>query len=250
MTQIKEHLRNLRNLRLNGRDGFTGPERAALPSLLVTYKDFSLQWVCSTVMLAFVQEVMNTSMKRLALTAILVLSTVLSASAQQGEGGKKQLSIDKIEGKKVMTPEYQIKKSQFTARTREWFQIITSYDTKPEWVDDISFKYYVLVKDKSGDVGNRQALFSGEVNYINVEKGKHKSDMYLHPSTIARFGEVQAVAVIVSVQGRVEAIESLPTSNERWWEKLTPVDGMLLNRMQTPFAMLYFDDYEAVKPKQ
>jgi hypothetical protein len=201
-------------------------------------------------MLVLVQEVMYTSMKRLSFTALLVLAIALSAQAQQPEGGKKLLSIDKIEGKKVMTPEYQVTKSQFKARTREWFQIITTYDTKPEWVDDITFKYYVLVKDKSGDVGNRQALFSGEVSYINVEKGKHKSDMYLHPSTIARFGEVQAVAVMVSVQGRVEAIESLPASNERWWEKLTPVEGMLLNRMQTPFAMLYFDDYEAVKPKQ
>jgi len=201
-------------------------------------------------MLALVQEVMYTSMKRLALSVLLVLSIVLSASAQQADGGKKQLSIDKIEGKKVQTPEYQVSKNQFKARTRDWFQIITTYDTKPEWTDEVSFKYYVLVKDKSGEVGARQSLFSGEVTYINIEKGKHKSDMYLHPSTILRFGDVQAVAVIVSVQGRVEAIESLPASNDRWWEKLTPVDGMLLNRMQTPFAMLYFDDYEAVKPKQ
>ena len=202
-------------------------------------------------MLALVQEDMYTSMNRLALATVLALSLAVSAPAQQPEGGgKKVLSIDKIEGKKVMTPEYQVSKNQFKARTREWFQIITSYETKPEWTDEVTFKYYVLVKDKSGEVGARQSLFSGEVTYINIEKGKHKSDMYLHPSTIARFGDVQAVAVMVSVQGRVEAIESLPASNERWWEKLTPVDGMLLNRMQTPFAMLYFDDYEAVKPKQ
>ncbi|MFH0909207.1 MAG: Amuc_1102 family pilus-like protein [bacterium] len=198
-------------------------------------------------MLAVVQEEMYTFMKRLALAGLIVLSIAVSVPAQQLEGGKKQLSINKIEGKKVMTPEYQVSKSQFKARTREWFQIITTYETKPEWVDEVTFKYYVLVKDKGGEVGSRQSLFSGEVTYINVEKGKHKSDVYLHPSTISRFGEVQAVAVMVSVQGRVEAIESLPTSNERWWEKLTPVDGMLLNRMQTPFAMLYFDDYEAVK---
>ena len=66
-----------------------------------------------------------------------------------------------------------------------------------------------------------------------------------HPPRI----DVQAVAVLVNVQGRLVAMESLPNSNQRWWEQLAPTEGLVLNRMQTPFAMLYFDDYEAIKPK-
>ena len=38
-------------------------------------------------------------------------------------------------------------------------------------------------------------------------------------------------------------------TNQRWWEQMTPVDGYVLNRMETPFAMISFDDYEAIKPK-
>ena len=86
------------------------------------------------------------------------------------------------------------------------------------------------------------------MTYVNIQKGKHKSDMYLHPSTIARYGDVQRVGVVISSQGRVLAMESLPANNQRWWEQLTPLDGYVLNRMQTPFAMIYFDDYEAIKP--
>jgi hypothetical protein len=58
---------------------------------------------------------------------------------------------------------------------------------------------------------------------------------------------VQAVAVLISVQGRIVAMESKPKSNQRWWEQLAPVDGLLLSRDQTPFAPIYFDDYEPVK---
>ena len=197
---------------------------------------------------------MITSIKRLVLAilcSVSVLAPTSSSWAQQpaAEPSRKSVSIDKIDGKKVQTPEYQVSKGQFKARTRDWFQIVTSYETKPEWLDEIAFKYYVLVKSKDPNAkGPKQALFSGDVTYVNVQEGKHKSDMYIHPSTLIRYGEVQAVAVVISVQGRVEVIESYPASPQRWWEQLTPMDGMLLNRMQTPFAMLYFDDYEAVKP--
>ena len=192
---------------------------------------------------------MHTSFGRLALvlTCSLVLFSSTLAQAQEG-APRKSVGGVKIDGKKVQTPEYQIKKSQFQARTRDWFRIDTQYETKPEWLDEVSFKYYVLVKAKEGSKGPKQVLFSGDVTYINVAEGKHKSDMYIHPSTLERFGEVQAIAVMISVQGRVEVIESVPASTQRWWEQLAPTEGMLLNRMQTPFAMLYFDDYEAVKP--
>jgi hypothetical protein len=199
-----------------------------------------------------VEAIMHTSFVRLSL-AVACAFLVASASpsvAQQGDGGaaRKMVTNVKISGGKVQTPEYQISKSQFKARTRDWFRIETQYETKPDWVDELSFKYYVAVKAKDGGKGPKYVLFSGDVTYINIEAGKHKSDMYIHPSTLARYGDVERVAVVISVQGRMEAMESLPASNQRWWEQLTPVDGMLLNRMQTPFAMLYFDDYEAVKP--
>ncbi|MBU1910362.1 MAG: hypothetical protein KJ726_09970, partial [Verrucomicrobia bacterium] len=135
-----------------------------------------------------------------------------------------------------------------TARTRNWFQILTQYDTAPEWMEELTFTYYVLARDKQA-TQRTQVLFRGEVTYVTIQKGRHMSDMYLHPSTIARYGEVEAMAVLVTFKGQLVAMESQPASQQRWWEQLAPVDGFILNRMETPFAMIDFDVYEAIKPR-
>ncbi len=171
----------------------------------------------------------------------LTLSFLSVASAQQAS----IVEIKKIEPAKAQTPEYKLLTGQVMAKTRTWFAINTTYETKPDWIDDLSFTYYVLVRSK--EAGQKYTLFKGDVTYVNVQKGKHKSDMYLHPSTLARYGDVERVAVIVNAAGRVVAMESLPAATTRWWEQLSPVEGYVLNRMQTPFAMINFDDYEAVK---
>lgn len=187
-----------------------------------------------------------------AASAAALLALAPSVSAQAPAAGPRPLDIRKIGGGKVQTPEYQMKKSQFAARTREWFQIIVEYDTDPDWVDEAAFTYYVLLKAKAQTAGRSPfTLFKGDVTYINIQKGKHKSDIFLHPSTLARYGDVERVAVQVNVGGRLVAMDGLPqgTAAQRWWEQMSPLDGYLLNRMQTPFAMMNFDDYEAVKPK-
>ncbi|MBW7909113.1 MAG: hypothetical protein H3C50_09395 [Kiritimatiellae bacterium] len=200
---------------------------------------------------------MKSSLIRLALplfAAALFLQTPAPAVAQQpAGGGSVPLIVRKVSGGKVETPEYQLKKSQFVARTRQWFQIIVDYDTAPDWLDEATFTYYVLVRSKKPEPGkNPITLFKGEVNYINVERGKHKSDIYLHPSTLSRFGDIERVAVLVNVGGRLVGMDGIPsgTAQQRWWEQLSPQDGYLLNRMQTPFAMIHFDDYEAIKPSR
>lgn len=186
----------------------------------------------------------------LAFAATSPLAAVAQPAAAPA-GGPVPLIIRKISPGRVETPEYQIKKSQFAARTRQWFQLIVDYDTAPEWIDEAVFTYYVAVKARKPEPGkNPITVFKGEVSYINIERGKHKSDIYLHPSTVARFGDVERIAVEVRVGGAVVAREGMPagSANTRWWESFSPLEGYLLNRMQTPFAMLNFDDYEAVKP--
>ncbi len=180
-----------------------------------------------------------------------VLSAALAlpclSIAQDAAPAAKIASIRKISGGKVKTPEYKLLTGQAMARTRDWFQITTQFETEPEWVDDLTFTYYVLVRGKA--TGAKFMLLRGEVTYVTIQKGKHLSDMYLHPSTLARYGDVERVGVVVSTQGRVIAMDSLPASNQRWWEQASPVDGYVLNRMQTPFAMVNFDDYEAIKAR-
>ena len=188
---------------------------------------------------------------RAVLIALLTVCSI-SVPAQQpaggggGDGGK-VLMLKDIVGGAVLTPEYQVKRNPQNARVKNWYQVVADYETKPEWLDEVEFTYFVLVENPKATRGPKQNLFKGSVTYINVNEGKHRSDMFLHPNTVARFGEVKAVAVVVSVQGRIVAMESKPRSNQRWWEQLAPVEGLLLSRDKTPFAPLYFDDYEPVK---
>ena len=152
--------------------------------------------------------------------------------------------------KKASTPRYEMKPAIPMQRTRNWFSLTVTYDVNPpgnsEWIDELTFTYYVLVRQKGGA---QPMLLKGEVTYINIAKGRGLlADIFLHPSTLARYGEVDRVAVLVSTRGQLLAGESLPTSNQRWWEQLPPTEGLLLSRQQTPFAMVNFDDYEAIKP--
>ncbi len=189
-----------------------------------------------------------------ALVRPLILGLVMAIpSAAFAQGGAAPLVIKKITGEKSRTPEYQAKAAGTQSRSRDWFKIEALYDVDPDWLDEVTFTYYVVVKAKQPLPGRSPFnLFKGEVTYVNVEKGRgKKSDIYLHPSTLARFGDVERVAAVVNVGGRMVAMEGNPPlsgANPRWWEQLTPQEGYLLNRMQTPFAMINFDDYEAIKP--
>ena len=92
-----------------------------------------------------------------------------------------------------------------------------------------------------------EIMFRSTVTYVNVAKGKHLSDMFLHPSTLARLGRVEQVAVVVKVKGAVVATEST-AKTPNWWDRFSPVEGVLLNRAQTPFAFIEYDLYEQIKP--
>ncbi len=184
----------------------------------------------------------------MAVISCLLFAASVPVLAQEPGPSGNQVRIKKIvPNGKVPTPEYKLLTSQVMSQKRNWFQVVVDYETAPEWMDDLTFTYYIVTEGKTG--GSKFTLFRGDVTYVNIAKGRHRSDMYLHPSTLARYGVVQRVGVVISSQGRVLAMDSLPsTGSPRWWEKLTPLDGFVLNRMQTPFAMIYFDDYEAIKP--
>ena len=130
--------------------------------------------------------------------------------------------------------------------------ITTEYSTAPEWMDELEFRYYALVQSKKGK--KEYTLLRGDVTYVNIERNagggpRHKSVVYLHPTTLARYGEVERLAVLIYYQGRLIGIESEPSTKQRWWEQLTPKSGYVLNRLESPFAMINYDDYEAIKAK-
>lgn len=129
---------------------------------------------------------------------------------------------------------------------KKWLRIETEFDCRPEWADDLMFKYYVLVgRDREAK------MFVGEVTYINVAKGNRRiSAMFMHPNTVERYGQgrVEAVGVEVFHQGRIMDEATDPVGRPRWWRNYTPVQGFLLNPQQTPWSFSAYERYEQVKP--
>ncbi len=157
------------------------------------------------------------------------------------------LRIRRLEGDLVRAPQYQVRGGQSAQRQRQWLQVRTEFQTAPEWIDEVTFTYYIVLRNRRPAEGEQEFnLFRGESSYINVARSRDgQSTVFLHPSTVERFGELFRVGVVVTSQGRVLAMESSPSADGRWWEQLTPRSGLVLTRRHTPFAMINFDDFEA-----
>jgi len=155
------------------------------------------------------------------------------------------------------TPEFKHSAARGVKPAGEWAQISMTYDTAPDWIDELVFQYYVMVLKTEG--GKKvYSLFKTTAKYADIEKGRdHQSCVYLRPNTLKRYGAVVASAVEISYEGRVVAAKSeseIPMP-EKWWTDPKVVeskdvmvrDGYLLEKAQTPFALVNVDDYEVSK---
>ena len=166
-------------------------------------------------------------------------------AAAAPNAGSDILRIRKMTPVKEKTPVFRTAApGQASARQPDWWRVTVEFETAPEWIDELEFTYYAYIEDQSNK--GAPVMFRGLVTYVNVAKGKHVSDMFLHPNTIARMGLVKQIAVVVKARGAVVATESTATK-PNWWDGFSPVEGVLLNRSQTPFAHVDYDLYEAIK---
>ena len=137
-----------------------------------------------------------------------------------------------------------------------WLELETEFDSAAEF-PELTFKYLVLVKS-----GQTLKLLEGEVVHVDVAPGRERhSVMYVGPKSLNRLAEnkqfsinsVVGFYVEVSFNGQLVAIgqKSQRLNYESFTkerEKLEKVSDILLNKGQTPFAPLFFDYYEAIKP--
>lgn len=157
----------------------------------------------------------------------------------------------------IKTPAYSTTAPRSVTIPQEWAQVSVEYETAPEWIDEIAFSYHVL----SRRMENGRELFSlykKVVKYADVEKGRnHISTVFIRPNAIKRYGDIVAIAVEISIDGKPAAVKSeigmkMPAD---WWKNAAVVeskavtvrDGYLLDRSQTPFAFVNVDDYEVIK---
>lgn len=178
----------------------------------------------------------------LSLCTLFVLAFGASAQTLVGPGSVK---LGKVQPAVVKTPEYNLTSGPTKrSKTGDWLEVEVEFETKPEDIDELTFKYTILLERK---------LLDGEVTHINIPKGKDRfSVMYVSPRTIERLtggkaltaGSIENVWIEVSKQGQVLDRASFKPGAA---PNLPHMTGMVLNKDETPFAPLFYDRYEAIK---
>ncbi len=164
-----------------------------------------------------------------------------STSGTSSDGVK----IRSLKPVKEITPSFEVKHVNGSTVAKEWWCARVEFDTDAEWTDELEFTTYVYVPATPGKTA--EVMYRNMVTYVNLPKGRHLTDVFLHPDTFKRVGMPKFVAVVVKAGGRVIATES-NANTPNWWDRYSPVDGVLLHRGQTPFAVIDFDSYPCIKP--
>jgi len=189
--------------------------------------------------------------------ALLFLFGVSEASAQARRvvpapaTGKESIVIRKMETTgpniKVKTPEIKNDSNEPQSQAREWARITVQYETDEEWTDELEFRYMVMVKHpKTGAF----TMFPATVTYVDIPRGKrHISTVFLRPNTLERYGAVEWAGLKIYLKGEQAAMAQMPDDRRPWNAAVKTKEGVLLNRAQTPFALVAIDNYEDIKTK-
>ncbi len=176
---------------------------------------------------------------------MLLSLTVLA----QTRGADFQLT--KITKNLVTTPQISYTGGQQypTNQRDQWLEVEVQFASTPEYTDELTFKYFILINGK---------LLAGEVTHVNIAAGReNRSVMYVSPRTLARFNgnrpvtanTIQNIAIQLLQQGAVKDELSFTKTAGQWYTGLAQLTGFVLNKNETPFAPLYWDRYEQIKPK-
>jgi len=140
------------------------------------------------------------------------------------------------------------------SKAREWGVFEVTYDTAPEWIDEMVVTFTVMLM--SNDRDQPFSFCRVTSRFIDVAKGSGKiASAVMLPSGLLRYGRPIGFVVEFSLNGQVVAVESTETEKfltERWWENPSIVDsprtvkreGYLLERSKTPFGLVNIDENE------
>ena len=180
----------------------------------------------------------------------LALLSILPPSVHGQTRPAADFQITKITKNLITTPQFTYTGAQqYAADQRDrWLEVEVTFASAPEFADELTFKYFILINGK---------LLTGEVTHTNIAAGRdNHSVMYVSPHTLARLmgnravaiTAVQNVAVQIVQQGAVKSELSLDRAAPQWFSAMPQVAGFVLNKNETPFAPLYWDRYEQIKP--
>ena len=145
-------------------------------------------------------------------------------------------------------------------RNKRWGVLDLTFATTPEWVDDLSVTFYVMLQNPKADAKKGEkpmSFFTLTLSYSDIARGKdHKVGAVLQPAALLRYGKPIGVAAKISVGGKEVATKAdgegrLKTA-DKWWDDPKIVDapvvqrrdGYLIDRMKSPFQLQDNDNYE------
>jgi hypothetical protein len=209
------------------------------------------------------QTVLAKRLLPLAAAALAMFAT--SAPAQQGgrEKGAPGTNPGEVQATLITkTGNFEQKSPSVVAGTRHkvWGVLDVTFSTTPEWVDDMTVTFYVMLQNPKADEKKGEkpmSFFTLTLSYSDIARGRdHKVGAVLQPAALLRYGRPIGVAAKISVGGKEVATKDDgegPLKNaEKWWEnpkivdspKVQRRDGYLIDRMKSPFQLQDNDNYE------
>lgn len=213
----------------------------------------------------------------LALTGIVLFGAVADMAWAQGgprpaagpgigapaglvAGERKILAIrrmPKLRKVKQPTPVYTTTATKVSpGRPREWAVFEVTYDTVPEWLDEVVVTYYLLAERKTADGKKEYSFYQTTVRYSDVARGEHTACVVLPPGPLMRYGDGFVGLAVEFTSGDGKPLDTKSevegTLQQDWWKKTEITDKLnkrdgLVDRSKTPFSFINVDDYEVVK---
>lgn len=195
--------------------------------------------------------------------AVAVLSVGLQSTAS---AQKYKVEVTKPEFDDVKSPEFNVGISK-NFKPKEWleieasFKVLMSPEPPSKTAERVMIKWYVAVEhpDKKGAF----LLLTKDITHVNVPLNEDIfSSVYLSPASIKRLtggdragkNVVYLVGYEILIDGEKLAEQS-SKGDKPWWnatsDKISRSETVpLLNKMETPFANLWWDRYAEIQPEK
>jgi hypothetical protein len=167
-----------------------------------------------------------------------------------GQSAAGAFQVTKITKNLITSPQFTYTGAeQYVANQRDrWLEVEVEFTSTAEFTDELTLRYFILING---------SVLTGEVTHANVAGGRERrSVMYVPPQAIARVmgnrpmatNSAQNIAVQIVQQGAVKDEQSMVRTAPQWYKGIPSLAGVVLNKNETPFAPLYWDRYEQIKP--
>lgn len=133
-----------------------------------------------------------------------------------------------------------------------WFRLKVEYETDPQWLDELTIDFYVLMTPREEEGVNKKLspkVYHKKIAYLDIPRSsRHYAAVYMHPHQFRRNynGDRLEWAVLIKYKGRLLAAKSSLDDKGTWWSRFPSRENVLMSRDETPFVFIDYEDYEII----